>query len=196
MIIVGLTGSIGMGKSVAAAMFRRMGIPVHDSDAAVHRLLGPRGKAVEKVLRSFPGTGTADTGIDRAALGREVFSDKSRLKRLEAILHPLVIQSQQDFLRRQRARRHKIVVLDIPLLFETEGDKRVDYIIVVTAPSFIQQSRVLRRGLDMQQFQMRLASQMHDVEKRRRADFIVHTGHGMAYTRNRLKAIIRELKGS
>src|ERR1700680_3720770 len=133
MVVLGLTGSIGMGKSTAAAMLRRLGVPVHDSDAAVHRLLGRNGAAVAPVAAAFPGT-EGPEGIDRAALGRRVFGDAAALRRLEDILHPMVRAEAARFLRRMAARQAKLVVLDIPLLFETGGESRCDAIVVVSAP--------------------------------------------------------------
>ena len=192
MIVLGLTGSVGMGKSTAAAMLRCLRVPVHDADAAVHRLLAPGGAAVATVAAAFPGT-AAGGGIDRAALGRRVFGDRAALRRLEDILHPLVRQSELRFLKAARARRRRLAVLDIPLLFETGGDKRVDAVIVVSAPGWLQRARVLARP-DMSEERLRaiLAQQMPDSEKRRRADFVVASGLGRAPTFRRLRRIIRE----
>jgi dephospho-CoA kinase len=191
MVVLGLTGSIGMGKSTAAAMLRRLGVPVHDSDAAVHRLLGRNGAAVAQVAAAFPGTEGPD-GIDRAALGRRVFGDAAALRRLERILHPMVRAESARFLRRMAARRAKLVVLDIPLLFETGGEARCDAIVVVSAPPFLQRARVLRRpGMDAARLAAILAKQMPDGEKRRRADFVVPTGLGRRETLRRLAEIVR-----
>ena len=195
MIVLGLTGSVGMGKSTAAAMFRRLGVPVHDSDATVHRLLAPGGAAVKKVAAAFPETLGADGGIDRAALGRRVFADAAALKRLERILHPLVRRGQDRFLKQARARREKLVVLDIPLLFETGGDKRCDLIVVVSAPAAVQRARVMARpGMTEPRFRAILAKQMPDAEKRRRADIVVPSGLGRTVTFRRLARLVRDLR--
>ncbi len=191
MVILGLTGSIGMGKSTAAAMLRRLGVPVHDADAAVHRLLGRNGAAVPKVAAAFPGTAGPD-GIDRAVLGRRVFGDTAALRRLEGILHPMVRAETARFLRRMRARGAALVVLDIPLLFETGGEERCDAILVVSAPGFLQRARVLARpGMDASRFAAIRAKQMPDSEKRLRADFVVPTGLGRRETLRRLAGIVR-----
>jgi len=195
MIVLGLTGSVGMGKSAAAAMLRRMGVPVHDSDAAVHRLLAPGGAAVPRVVAVFPGVSDRHGGIDRGELGARVFGDVPALKRLERILHPLVRQSQQRFLKQARARREPLVVLDIPLLFETGGERRCDAIIVVSAPRRVQRARVMARpNMTEQRFRAILAKQMPDHEKRRRADYIVASGLGRAATYRALRRIVRRLK--
>lgn len=194
MIVLGLTGSVGMGKSTAAGMLRHLGVPVHDADAAVHRLMAPGGAAVARVAASFPGV-LRDGGIDRAALGAQVFGDDAALKRLERILHPLVRLDEQRFLRRWRSRASPLVVLDVPLLFETHGERRCDYVAVVTAPFFLQRRRVLaRRGMTDQRFRAILAKQMPDHEKRRRADFIVQSGRGRAVTWRALARIVQQLK--
>jgi dephospho-CoA kinase len=193
-IILGLTGSVGMGKSTALAMFRRLGVPVHDSDAAVHRLLAPHGAAVAAVATAFPEALAADGGIDRAGLGRRVFADRAALQRLERILHPLVRQRQARFLKLACSRRVPLVVLDIPLLFETGGDRRCDRVIVVSAPAWVQRARVMARpGMTDARFRAILAKQMPDAEKRRRADFVVPSGLGRALTFRRLKRIVRSL---
>src|SRR5690349_8984605 len=136
MIVLGLTGSIGMGKSTAAAMLRRLGAPVHDADATVHRLLGPGGRAVPQVEAAFPGV-SGRLGVDRQKLGAIVFKDPAALRRLEALLHPMVRAAERRFLARMSARRVPVVVLDIPLLYETGGERRCDAVIVVTAPAFL-----------------------------------------------------------
>ncbi len=197
MIIVGLTGSIGMGKSVATSMFRDMGIPVHCSDEAVHALLGPQGDAVNAVDAAFPGVkNKRDNSIDRKALGAMIFGHDENRKNLENIIHPLVVASQKRFIAEQSKHQQSIVVLDIPLLYETGADARVDKVIVVSAPSFIQRQRVLARpGMTREKFEAIRASQMQDTEKRRRADYVVQTGIGRAYTRNALTRIIKQLKG-
>ncbi len=195
MIVLGLTGSLGMGKSTAADMFRKLGVPVHDSDAAVHRLLARDGAAVAAVRTAFPEARAPDGGIDRAVLGRRVFADPPALARLERILHPLVRRSQERFLRAARARREPLVVLDVPLLFETGGEKRCDKVVVMSAPAALQRARVMARpGMTEARFQAILQKQMLDSEKRRRADYVVPSGQGRAVTFRRLKRIVRELR--
>lgn len=196
MFVLGLTGSIGMGKSTAAAIFRRLGVPVHDADAAVHRLLAPGGTAVPAVLEAFPGVERSDAegrlGIDRKVLGQIVFHDPAALKRLEDVLHPLVRAEAWAFLRRQARRRAEVVVLDIPLLFETGGARLCDAVVVVSAPAWLQAQRVLRRpGMTPETFAAVRAKQMPDAEKRRRADFVVPTGLGKGETLRRLRRILR-----
>jgi dephospho-CoA kinase len=192
--IIGLTGSIGMGKSTAAAMFRRLGVRVHDADATVHRLLARGGRAVKPVGAAFPGV-VRQGAVDRAALGRKVFSDPAALRRLEAILHPLVRQEAARFVGRARARGKDLVVLDIPLLFETGGERRCDATVVVTAPAFVQRARVLARpGMTEARLAQVLAQQMPDREKRARADFVVETGLGKRYTLCRIAEIISILR--
>jgi dephospho-CoA kinase len=190
MVILGLTGSIGMGKTTAAGMFRYLGLPVYDSDAAVHRLLGQGGRAVAAIGQAFPGV-VEDGAVNRKALGERVFGDPAALKKLEAIVHPLVRKVQEDFLKRAAARREKMVVLDVPLLFETHGDDVCDAVIVVSAPRFLQEARVLARGgMTPERLAAVLARQVSDSEKRRRADFVVPSGLGRALTLRRLKEIV------
>jgi dephospho-CoA kinase len=194
MIVLGLTGSVGMGKSTAAAMLRRLRVPVHDSDAEVHRLLGSGGRAVAAVAAAFPSARKGD-GIDRPTLGRLVFGDAPALKRLEAILHPRVRTAQARFLAANRRRRAPVVVLDIPLLFETGAERRLDGVIVVSAPLWLQRARVMRRpGMTEARLAAILAQQMPDGEKRRRARWVVPTGLGKALTLRRLKAVLREAR--
>jgi dephospho-CoA kinase len=194
MIVLGLTGSIGMGKSTAAAMFRRIGVPLFDADRAVHRLLAPGGAAVAPVTAAFPGSANAKGGIDHALLGGRVFGDAAALRRLEGILHPLVRKEERGFLALARARGAPLVVLDIPLLFETGGAGRCDYVAVVSAPGFLQRQRVIRRpGMSESRYAAILARQMPDLEKRRRADFVVPTGLGKNVSLRRLGAIVRLL---
>lgn len=195
MIVLGLTGSVGMGKSTAAAMLRRLGVPVHDSDVTVHRLMAPGGAAVAAVAKAFPDARRKEGGIDRAVLGRRVFPDAKALARLERILHPLVRQSQRRFLAMARARREPLVVLDIPLLFETGGEKRCDKVMVVSAPTAVQRARVMARpGMTEERFRAILAKQMPDAEKRRRADYVVPSGLGRALTYRTLRRIVRVLR--
>jgi len=188
MIILGLTGSIGMGKSTAASLLRRLGIPVHDADAAVHRLQAKGGGAVAAIAAAFPDT-VKDGKVDRQALGRIVFADKAALKRLEAILHPLVRREEQKFLARARGRRCRLAALDIPLLFETHGETRCDHVMVVSAPRRVQLARVLRRpGMTRERLAGIEARQLPDTVKRARADTIIDTGLGR---RHSLQAIRR-----
>ncbi|MFP6710655.1 MAG: dephospho-CoA kinase [Rhodospirillales bacterium] len=178
MYILGLTGSIGMGKTTAANAFRHYGVAVYDADAAVHSLLGPGGKAVGQVGDAFPGVVKNDQ-IDRKLLGPKVFEDKGALGQLEAILHPLVRAIQYEFLRQAAKRREKLVVLDVPLLFEVGTDKLCDTVAVVTAPAYLQRLRVLSRpGMTEKQFAQVLKSQMPDAIKRKRADFLIQTSMG------------------
>jgi dephospho-CoA kinase len=194
LIVLGLTGSIGMGKSTAAAVLRQMGVPVHDADASVHRLMSHGGAAVGFIEAAFPGT-ALNGAIDRKALGRRVFADPAELKRLESILHPMVRTLEQTFLRTARMRRHPVVVLDIPLLYETGAEKRCDAVITVTAPKFLQDQRVLKRpGMSRDRFQEIVRQQMPDAEKRKRADFVVETGLGKRASRVALGRILKKLK--
>jgi dephospho-CoA kinase len=194
-IILGLTGSIGMGKSTAARMLRRLGVPLYDADAEVHRLLAPGGGAVRAVEAAFPGVRNEAGGIDRQKLGRRVFGDPPALRRLEAILHPRVRAVERKIVAGARARGEKLVVLDIPLLFETGSDKRCDYTLVVSAPARLQRERVMRRrGMSAQRFAEILRAQLPDSEKRRRADFVVLTAVSKAATFRQLRAIVDELR--
>ena len=193
MFVLGLTGSIGMGKSTAANMFRALGVPVHDADATVHRLLEEDRSVRRAIADRFPGTVSEDV-VDRQALGAAVFSDPQARRDLEAILHPRVRQATEGFLRRHRVMGTPLVVLDIPLLFETDGADRVDGVVVVSAPAALQRRRVLARpGMSEEKFAGILASQIPDRKKRRRADFVVETGIGKAYTFARLKQIVIEI---
>lgn len=193
MIVLGLTGSIGMGKSTAAKMFEEAGVPVHDSDAAVHRLY--TGKAVPLIEVAFPGV-TRDGAVDRALLGQRVLGDPAALKRLEGIVHPLVRADADAFLAHNREAKAPLAVLDIPLLFETGGRGRVDKVVVVSAPPEIQRRRVLARpGMTAQKFDQILARQVPDAEKRRLADFVIDTGGSLEATRAAIAALIAELTG-
>ncbi len=194
MFILGLTGSIGMGKSTAADMLRRLGVPVHDADAAVHRLLATDRQVRAEIAARFPDTVDGET-IDRQALGAAVFADPAARKDLEAILHPRVRASAKRFLRRHALARAPLVVLDIPLLYETGGEANVDAVLVVTAPKFLQARRVLARpGMSAERFNGILASQLPDREKRRRADYIVETGLGKGYTYRCLQRLVAALR--
>lgn len=191
MKILGLTGSVGMGKSTAARMLRRLKVPVHDADAAVHELMERSGAAVAEVEAAFPGV-VRDGAVDRKALGARVFGDPEALRRLEQILHPKVRAETEAWLARQRRRRERLVVLDVPLLFEGGDLERFDAVIVVTAPSFVQRARVLRRpGMTEERFEQVLAQQLPDREKRRRAQFVVSTGLGKLHTLRQLARIVR-----
>ncbi len=195
MLVIGLTGSIGMGKSSAVAMLRRMGLPVHDADAAVHELIGPGGGAVEEIAKAFRGV-VKDGVVDRRRLGDKVFKDPAARAKLESILHPRVRRAAQDFIKRQARLRRDLVVLDIPLLFETGGEELCDAVIVVSAPPTIQRQRVLSRpGMTEAKFAGILAAQVSDREKRRRADFVVETGLSKGQTLRQLTAVVRMLRG-
>lgn len=199
MIIVGLTGSMAMGKSTAAAMLANMdGVAVHDSDQAVRALYND-GDVINRIRTAFPKSyDKKNNKIDKASLLAALGSDPEKWDALEAILHPFVQQAQQKFIRDQRALGTKIVVLDIPLLFETGAENRVDYTLCVSAPDFVQQQRIDKRIRDgfitAEDAAWRMSRQMPDAEKRRRADFVVQTGQGMDYTRRELENIIRDLK--
>jgi dephospho-CoA kinase len=195
LIVLGLTGSIGMGKSTAAAMLRRLGVPLFDADLVVHGLLAPSGAAVSAVSAAFPGVETEAGGIDRVLLGQRVFTNPAALRRLEEILHPMVAAEEKRFLARSRARRVALVVLDIPLLFETGAERRCDYVLVVSAPALVQRQRVMRRpGMTEIRLAAILRKQVPDHRKRQRADFVVPTGAGRGVTLRRLKAIVRLLR--
>jgi dephospho-CoA kinase len=178
MIVLGLTGSIGMGKSTAAALFRRRRVPVFDADASVRALQANDGAALPLIANGFPGT-VSKQGLNRVKLRDVVFGNPAALRRLEAIMHPLVAQAQQHWLQTQALRRKPLVVLDVPLLFEKSGWRRCDVIAVVTAPHAIQRARVLARpGMTMTAFQLILKSQLPDSFKRAQASFLVHSGRG------------------
>lgn len=186
MFVLGLTGSIGMGKSAAARMFRRLGVPVYDADAAVHRLLAKGGAAVPRVEASFAGV-VRDGAVDRRALGARVFGKPDELRKLERILHPMVTLAQRQFLACAARGRRPLVVLDVPLLFETGGEARTDAIAVVSAPHRLQRARVLARpGMTEDKLAAVLRQQTPDALKRQRADFIVPTGLGF---RNSLRKV-------
>ncbi|MEO3427836.1 dephospho-CoA kinase [Pelagibius sp. CAU 1746] len=194
MLVVGLTGSIGMGKTTAATMLRRLGLPVHEADAAVHRLMARGGAAVDTVAAAFPGV-DKDGAIDRGRLAAKVLGDPAALSRLEGILHPLVRAEAQAFLARQARQHRPLAVLDIPLLFETGGDALCDAVIVVSAPPAVQRARVLARpGMTEAKLQAVLERQMPDAEKRRRADFVVQTGLTKGHSLRQLTAIVTLLR--
>ena len=188
--VIGLTGSIGMGKSTAAAMLREAGLPVFDADAAVHRMMAPGGAAVGPIDAAFPGA-VCRGAVNRRALGEVVFADAEALRRLERIVHPLVGRAERAFLRRAARERRKAVVRDVPLLFETGGERRCDWTVVVSAPARIQAARVLSRpGATRALLDSVRAKQMADAEKRKRAEVVVPTGAGRRLTRDRLKAML------
>ena len=194
MVIVGLTGSIGMGKSTAARMLRAMGVPVYDADAAVHALQAPGGAALPGIEAAFPGVVKAGV-LDRQALGARVFGNKAALRKLEAIVHPLVGQRQKAFLRRAALAGEKLVVLDIPLLFEGLGERRVDATLVVSAPAFLQRRRVMARpGMTAEKLDGILRQQVPDALKRRKASLVIPTGLGLAPTRLALARAVARLR--
>lgn len=189
-MILGLTGSIAMGKSTAAAMFRRLGIPVFDADDVVHRLLAKGGAAVPAVAAAFPGV-VREGRVDHRLLARRVFGQPAALARLEGIVHPLVAEEQQRFLQISARQRWRLVVLDIPLLFETGGEAACDAVAVVTAPPFVQRQRLMQReGMDEERLRSILVRQMPDREKRRRADYLIPSGLGKAVTMRAIRAIV------
>lgn len=190
MIILGLTGSIGMGKTVAAGMFRHLGIPVHDADAAVHRLLATDGGTIDRVAKAFPGVGTSGA-IDREALARRVFESPNDLNTLEEVLHPAVRRDQGVFLKRIALCRRHLAVLDVPLLFETGMDDWCDLVAVVWAPLRIQEARVRnRRGMTSNRLAAIRARQMPDGEKMSRADFLIPSGQGRRATLHAVRRIV------
>ncbi|WP_018689755.1 dephospho-CoA kinase [Ahrensia kielensis] len=192
MIIIGLTGSIGMGKSTTAAMFKEENIAVHDADAVVHDLYR-HGALVDEIENHFSGTKTP-SGVDRKKLGQYVLNDKAAMKKLEALVHPHVRLAEEKFIKHNREKNAKVVVLDIPLLFETGGDERVDKIVVVTAPYEVQRKRVLSRAsMTEEKFQQILDRQIPDAEKRARADFLIDTSLGMDAAKTQVKNIISQL---
>jgi dephospho-CoA kinase len=192
MRIVGLTGSIGMGKSTTAQMFREEGVAVHDSDAAVHEIY--RGSESQAIGQAFPGS-VSDGVVDRAKLAAMTLGRPEEIARLESIVHPLVQERRRAFVAAARERGAEIVVVDIPLLFEAGAEKEVDKIVVVTASSDVQRERVMARpGMTEEKFHAILARQLPDLEKRRRADFIVHTDRGMEAAREEVRAIVAALR--
>jgi dephospho-CoA kinase len=190
---IGLTGSIGMGKTTAGVILRTLGLPVHDSDAAVHRAYD-NPTVLAAIDAGFPGA-VKDGKVDRPALGRMVFNDEPALRRLEAILHPAVKQDRERFLKFWRGRRHYAVAMDVPLLFETGADRECDVTVVVSAPAWLQARRVLARpGMTPERLQQVLARQMPDCEKRKRADIVVPTNLGRRVTVARLTALVKALQ--
>jgi dephospho-CoA kinase len=194
MIVIGLTGSIGMGKSTVAKMFAEEGAPSFNSDAAVHELYAQGGAAVAPVEAAFPGV-TREGAIDRAALSAKVVGNEAAIAQLEKIVHPLVRQAQTNFLAAQRAAGVKAVVLDIPLLFETGAADKFDKVVVVSAPADVQRERVLSRpGMTVEKFEELLARQTPDAEKRARADFVIDTGGSFEATRAQVRAVLDALR--
>lgn len=194
MFVIGLTGSIGMGKSTTAEMFLAEGVPVNDADAVVHQLY--TAEAVAPIEAAFPGT-TADGKVDRVKLAAHLAAHPADFRKLEAIVHPLVREKELQFRRNAEEAGHDMVVLDIPLLFETGGESRVDAIVVVSCAPEIQRARVLARpGMTVDKFEMILSRQMPDSEKRQRADYIVDTGEGLEQARAQVRAIIADIRAN
>ena len=187
MFVIGLTGSIAMGKTTTARLFADEGVPVHDADAAVHKLYA--GEAAGLIEVAFPGS-TRNGTVDRVQLGKQVTGDPTALRRLEEIVHPLVRNAERKFLRDAEIAGVPIVVLDVPLLFETGGDGRVDATVVVSAPAEMQRERVLERGVSLERLEALLGRQMPDAEKRRRADFVVDSGQGIDHARAQVRQIL------
>lgn len=194
MLLVGLTGSIGMGKSETARMFAGLGVPVYDADAAVHALYDVGGAAVEPIGAAFPGS-VIDGKVDRTKLGPMTLGDTAAIKKLEAIIHPLVGKAQMDFLHDAESKGAALVVLDIPLLFETGGETRVDAVVVVSAPADVQRARVLARpGMTEEKFEQILARQTIDAIKRARAHYVIDTHLGLDHARARVAYVLEDLK--
>ncbi len=195
MILLGLTGSIGMGKSTTAGLFAAEGVPVYDSDAAVHGLYAKGGAAVGRVEALFPGV-VEDGAINRTLLSARVVGDPEALKRLEAAVHPLVSERRAAFLAQAKAEGARVVVLDIPLLFETGGDGQVDKVVVVSAPEAVQRARVLARpGMTPEKLDAILARQTPDADKRAKADFVIDTGSGIEAARDQVRAVLAAVAG-
>ena len=191
MFVLGLTGSLGMGKSATAKMFAEAGVPVHDADAAVHRLY--EGEATPLIEAAFPGTTTGEK-VDRDKLAQRVLGDPAAIKKLESIVHPLVAGVREKFLQEAERNGAKIAVLDIPLLFETGGEKRCDAVVVVSAPADVQHTRVFERaGMTEQKLAAILAKQMPDADKRARADFVVDTSKGFDAARAQVRDILARI---
>ena len=188
MFVLGLTGSLGMGKSTTAGFFAELGVPVHDADATVHRLY--KAEAVSPIEAAFPGT-TANGEVDREKLAKRVLDDPAAIKKLEGIVHPLVRAAEEHFLTEAEKKNARVAVLDIPLLFETGGDRRCDAVVVVSAPEDVQRARIFERpGMTAQKFSAIAANQMPDAEKRKRADFTVDTSKGFDAARAQVREIL------
>lgn len=190
MIVIGLTGAMGAGKSTTAKMFRERGIPVHSADETVHRLYVPEGAGARAVAKLAPEAIAPDGSVDRSALRRKIVGDPKLWKRLEKKIHPLVAADRNAFLERERSIGRSVVVVDVPLLFETRGDRNVDIVVVASAPFDIQQQRLRKRGIPPEELWPLLARQLPDHEQRQRADYVVNTGMGMAEARRQVKAIL------
>lgn len=194
MLLVGLTGSIGMGKSETAKMFAKLGVPVYDADAAVHAIYEKGGAAVEPLRAEFPDA-IVDDAVDRVKLSKLVLNNKDELKKLEGIVHPLVGATQLQFLKDASDAKAPMAVLDIPLLYETGGEARVDAVVVVSAPADVQRARVLERpGMTVEKFEQILAKQVPDADKRARADFVVETDKGLDHAFEQVQRITEDLK--
>jgi dephospho-CoA kinase len=194
-IVVALTGSVGMGKSSTAGMFAEAGVPVYDADEEVRRLYAPGGAAVAKVEAEFPGV-VVKGAVDRGRLGERVLGDPAALAKLNSIVHPLMGEARAEFFRRAKGAKAPIVVLDIPLLFETGGERNADKVVVVSAPAEMQRKRVLGRpGMTGAKFAALLAAQVPDAEKRARADFVIDTSQDFDHARRQVKAILDALRG-
>jgi dephospho-CoA kinase len=196
MIIAGLTGSIGMGKSTASNMLREMGVPIHDSDATVHELMGKNGKAVPAIAALCPDA-LVDNAIDRKILGKFLFADPVLKQAVEDVLFPMVKQSALDFAAARKAEGHALVVFDVPLLFEAGWDKTVDNVICVSAPPEVQKARVMARpGMTEERFNAVMAAQMPDADKRAKSDYVINTGIGLDDTREQLRKLVDTLRPS
>ncbi|WP_321448122.1 dephospho-CoA kinase [uncultured Cohaesibacter sp.] len=192
MIKIGLTGSIGMGKSTTGQMFVQRGCPLHDADAVVHELY--HGEAVPLIEAEFPGT-TGPLGVDRAVLSQKVIGNPEAMRRLESIIHPLVRAEERKFFEKAQSDKADIVVLDIPLLYETDAQDRVDVVVVVSAEESIQRTRVLERpGMTAEKFEAIKAKQMADAEKRSRADYVIDTGKGLEAAARQVEAILDDVR--
>ena len=188
MFVLGLTGSLGMGKSTTAGFFAELGVPVHDADATVHRLY--KAEAVAPIEAAFPGT-TVNGEVDREKLAKRVLDDPAAIKKLEGIVHPLVRAAEEHFLTEAERKNARVAVLDIPLLFETGGDRHCDAVVVVSAPEDVQHARIFERpGMTAQKFSAIAANQMPDAEKRKRADFVVDTSKGFDAARAQVREIL------
>ena len=196
MIVIGLTGSIGMGKSTVGRLLEHLGVPVHESDISAHRALEPDSHIFEDLKKYFPEAYVKKHNvIDRKKLGEVVFSDPHKKAYLESLVHPIVQDSQNDFTHAMSAKGKKMAVLDIPLLYETGAQERVDKVVVVTAPFFIQTQRVLARpNMTVEKFNAILRSQMPDAQKRLHADYVVQTGLGMARTQRQVRAMLKDIQ--
>lgn len=194
MIVIGVTGSIGMGKSTIVSQLEGLGVPVISADAIVHTLLGKGGAAVEAVEKAFPGSLGEDGAINRKKLGDRVFHDQAQMSTLETILHPLVVAEENRFLKQKKTQGVHMAALEIPLLYETGAQKRCDYVIVATVPPEVQKARVMARpGMTEEKFAHILSRQMPDDEKRKRANFIIDTGGGITSSLEQLKTIINSI---